>query len=294
MVKTKAAKSFNWDGEQGDYIRQCITKGGMSVDCTKQDYKAIFAAAPKGVLDFQICSASWLNVSRRLETMKEIKNSTGARKSKAKAKASDPATPASKTPVSKPTPATGLRSSIKKPTKKGKLAARGQLVWETLHSYWTDKANNSRLQFFIVIPSGCRPKDIRVDVAKSGMKIGIEYTWPEYLFEPERVFEGQIQAYGMGVAPGSAKAEGLDKTTEVMKPNDKAAVMTCLSVHLEKKVECKMVGWDGNPTKKIEFHKLDDDEWEQYPLCLMAIGLMVRRAVGDGFVNEEEDDQDFE
>jgi hypothetical protein len=96
------------------------------------------------------------------------------------------------------------------------------------------------------------------------MPIGIEYTWPEYLFEPERVFEGQVQAYGMGVARGSDKAEGLDKTTEAMKPNDKAAGTTCLSVHLEKKVEDQMVGWDGNPTKKIEFHNLDDDEWGPY------------------------------
>lgn len=290
----KGGKSFNWDGEQGNYIRQCIKNGEMSVNCTKDEYKVIFSAAPKGVLDFQICSASWLNVGRRLKSMREIKDSTGARKSnaKAKAKASDqgPKTPSRKIP----TPAPGLRSLVKKQPKKGKLAARGQLVWETLHSYWNDKANNFRLQFFIVIPSGCRPKDIRVDVAKSGMKIGIEYTWPEFLFEPDRVFEGQVQGYGMGVTPGSAKAEGLDKTTEAMKSNDKAAVTTCLSVHLEKKVENQMVGWDGTPTKKIEFHKLEDEEWVQYPLCVMVVGLMVRRAVDDGFVNEEDDDQDFE
>ena len=100
-----------------------------------------------------------------------------------------------------------------------------------------------------MIPSGCRPKDIRVDVAKGGMKLGIDFTWPEFLFDPERVFEGQVQAYGMGVAPGSAKAEGSDKTKEDMKPNNKAAVMTCLSAHL-KKGGSSEVAWGGNPTER--------------------------------------------
>ena len=109
------------------------------------------------------------------------------------------------------------------------------------------------------------------------------------------MFEGQAHGYGMSVATaGSAKAAGLNATTEATKPTNKAAVKTNMAVHLEKPVaEQNPMDLADKPTTKPNFYKINDDEWSQYPILLLVLGLMVERAVDDSFVQADDQDQDF-
>jgi len=277
--------------------------GSLDTNPTKAQFKGIYDSSPDGILNFQTMSRCWENVERNLKREGVISGSTGARArnaSKAKAKASDKAlTPTSNKKKGPPgtMPQSVTRSETKAVRPTGMLTASptNHLVWETLYSYWTDKDKNSRLQLLIVLPSGCRPKDIQVtSVSDGGWTLPISYTWPNYIFTPDRVFEGQTKDYGTNVAtPGSAKASGLDAATEAMKPTNKSLVKTRFSVHLEKKVEETLVDLNGKPTTKPSFYKIKNDDWEQYPMLVMVVGMMIQRAVDDGFVEEQDEDQDF-
>jgi hypothetical protein len=293
-------KKFTWNGEQGNYIKEQMKAGVLPKNPSKDEYKGIYESAPEGVLNFQKFLRSWENASRNMEKDKNIADSTGGRKkaATAKAKASDQ-TPVSSKKQTEANSANKIRSGSKSAAK---LSAFGMLdgtpaknlLWETLHSYWVDKDKHRRLQFFIVLPSGCRPKDIQVSVSGVGRAISLIYTWPEYLFSADRVFEGQNKSYGLNVATrGTAKAAGLNTTTEVMKPTNKSSVHTSLSIQLETKVEESLVDFEGKATTAPFFYKIPDDDWPQFPILIMSIGLMVQRSVGNSFIQEDDEDTDF-
>jgi hypothetical protein len=301
--KIKSSTTFIWDGAQGEYIKAQVNAGALKSNPSKMEYKAIYESSPEGILDFQPFYSSWGNVERNLARDATVHNTTGGRARKAlanpKAKASDIFASPDKAPTLKKSTGKKTRSSAVKAgaVPGGMLTASpaSKLVWETLHSYWVDKDKNSRLHFFVVLPSGCRPKDIVVSgISGGGRTLGMVYTWPSYLFNPERVFEGQTKDYGVNVATaGTSKAAGLDSTTEAMKPTNKSFVTTHLSIHLKEKVEETMVDLTGQPTTKPSFYKIDDTEWSQYPTLLLVVGLMIHRAVDEGFLDQEEEDQDF-
>ena len=289
-----SGQKFEWNGPQGEYIKKLVKDRKLSSSCSKEDYRKVYTVSEGDTLNFQNFTRSWENAERNLKKLGDIKGSTGTRK----AKASDGATktpnrePKAKLPRTPP----GARSTIKGggTLSKGTLISSGNLTWETLWSYWTDKYNNSRLTMFVVLPSGCRPKDLSVGVKPGGWVVPIEYIWPEYLFNPQRVFEGQTQSYGSGVATSSLlKAVGLDTTTQKMKPSNKSVAKTKMKIDLESKVEETLVDMEGKATIKPFFYKVADDEWDQYPMLVMAVGLMVKRAVNNAFVQEEEEEMDF-
>lgn len=290
-----STRRFNWDdGQEGKYLHELIAKGILKYSCTRDQYRAMYDGAPSGVLDFQTFSQSWANVKRNLDLENAANQTIGGRKEAMAASAgmTSPAPTAGAASASK----SALRSTSKK-QQKGRLpiASSTGLAWETLHSYWTDKEKHRRLHFFVVVPSGTRPCDIQLSVAKNGMRVDTTHTWPECLFDPTRVFEGQTKTCGAAVAgAGSTKNAELDKTTEKLKPSSKSTVTTEMVIHLEKKVEPNLVGWDGKPTKALSFFKAVDEEWPQYPILYLVFGLMVRRAVDDGYVEKEEEDQVYE
>ena len=124
-----------------------------------------------------------------------------------------------------------------------------------------------------MLPSGCHPKDIAVYASKDGLAVWIFYTWPSFCFDASRVFEGQRHKYGTGVANlGSAKAAGLDLTTEAMKPSSGSVVQTTLSIALEQPVEPTLVDYEAQPSKLVRFYKIPNPDWPQYPtiLCQLA------------------------
>lgn len=291
----KAGQKFEWNGPQGEYIKKLVKDRKLSSSCSKEDYRKIYTVSEGDTLKFQNFTRSWENAERNLKKLGDIKGSTGTRKAKASDGATKTPNRESKAPKLPQTPP-GARSTVKRggTSSKGTLFATGDLTWETLWSYWTDKYNNSRLTMFVVLPSGCRPKDITVGVKPGGRVIPIEYTWPQYMFNSQRVFEGQTQNYGSGVATsGSSKAVGLDTTTQKMKPTNKSVVLTKMKIDLESKVEDTLVDMEGKATTKPFFYKIADDEWDQYPMLVMAVGLMVKRAVNNAFVQEEEEEMDF-
>ena len=58
-------------------------------------------------------------------------------------------------------------------------------------------------------------------------------------------------------------------------------------------MEETLVDLNGKPTTKPSFYKIKNDDWEQYPMLVMVVGMMIQRAVDDGFVEEQDEDQDF-
>ena len=112
------------------------------------------------------------------------------------------------------------------------------------------------------------------------------------IFDSQRIFEGQTQQYGSGVATaGSSKAAGLDETTEALKVTNKSLVKTTATIALETPVETSLVDYEGQPSTKPNFYKILNDECAQYPTIFVSIGLMVQRAIGNGYVEQEEDEQ---
>ena len=298
-MPSKKNTKFSWHGPQGDFVKQQVKAMGWELPITKDQYEQIYNlkdAAP--VLQFQALRRSWVNVQNNQKDHDKVKNSTGARKRNAttpgrKAKASDtsttPGTSAPKSAPSKSAPSSSSLSGLLP------VSPAKNLVWETLWSYWKDKEGNNRVQLFVVAPSGCRPKDLQISIATGGMRVQIVLTWPVYLFNPKRLFEGQAQKYGTGVANlGSTKASGLQEAEQKVKPTSNSALTTNLSIHLEQKVEENMVDVHGKATEKATFMKVEDEDWPQYPMLLMNIGLMINRAAGKGFVNKEEEEQVYE
>ena len=77
-----------------------------------------------------------------------------------------------------------------------------------------------------------------------------------------------------------------------MKPSRHSVFQTKLCIKLEEKVEETLVDFSGQPTTKPNFYKTADENWQQYPCLIMFFGLMIKRAVDDGFVYASEE-QDF-
>ena len=176
------------------------------------------------------------------------------------------------------------------------LKAEGDLYWPTLHSYWHDKDKNLRLCFFVVLPSGTRAKDISVSIVFNGTKIKIVYKWPEFLFDPERLFEGQIDCSGASTSNvSSSKAAGLVETKEAIKTDDQQAATTTLAIRLEKKVESHLIDLKGDVVTRPIFYKLDGEGASRsaLPTLVMLISCMVERAT-EGYGDEDEEVQDYE
>ena len=229
----KTTKAFNWKGEQGEYVRQEIASGKMPPNPTKEEYKVVYEASSGDVLKFQNFHSSWKNVQRNLSSANEVVESTGARRIAAAGEGltAPPTTPGrvltpprfgvGGTPATTTALCTPRSTACPASSKKGMLKAEGDLYWPTLHSYWHDKDKNLRLCFFVVLPSSTRAKDISVSIVSNGTKIKIVYKWPEFLFDPERLFEGQIDRSGASTSNvSSSKAAGLVETKEAIKTDD--------------------------------------------------------------------------
>jgi hypothetical protein len=312
MAPNKKTKGYKWEGEIQTWVLKCIDGMGLAagtIPTREQFYEQIYDPAPDALWPdiatypkYRI----WGNVQNNLKKFKKSGDGWGARKAKAKARshpspankktqergakmhpAMAPSSKAAKTPKT-PSAATASTTTALAATPKKNL------IWETVHSYWKDKDNNDRLQFFVVLPSGCRPEDMMVAVAKDGTYVQLLYYWPDALFDAERAFEGQTNKYGTGVATkGSSKAEGLEASIEYMKNNNKSRVKTELKFFLETQVEATLIDYDGSRSKKCRFYKIVDEEWEQYPTVFVCLGLMVKRA-DSGFGEEKEEQQDIE
>ena len=306
----KSTKAFNWKGEQGEYIRKQISEGKMPPKPSREQYKAVYEVSEGEVLKFQNFSSSWKNAQRNLKAAEDVALSTGARRGEAEhvgfmSPGGGLMGQAGRATAffGSPTPG-GASVSMKTPrsaktggTKKGKMHASGDLYWPTMNSYWHDKDKNLRLCFFVLLPSGTRAEDMSVSIAPGGMKIRIVHKWPEYLFDPQRLFEGQLDRGG-GVASNasSAKAAGIVETKETLKQDDSKVVTTNLTIHLEKKVENNMIDIKGDVLSRPMFYKLDGDgpSGAALPTLVMLISCMVERAT-EGYGGDNDDDvQDYE
>ncbi|KAL7568660.1 hypothetical protein ACA910_021662 [Epithemia clementina (nom. ined.)] len=233
--KPTGKKSFSWDGELGDYIKQQIKDGMLPREFTREHYRIIYEAFPEGVLNFQKFSASFANAERNTKKDTVLATSQGARRKEVTMKSATPGSGLSNR--SGEWSSKKLQSTTKNPAM---LDTDGKFqVWETLHSYWRDNAKNLRLQFWVVLPSGCRKEDIvQTAIAPGGRSIKIVHKWPEYIFDAKRLFQGQWQNTGaVTTTAGSSKASGLETTTQEIRESNKAAVATNLTIHLERKVE---------------------------------------------------------
>ena len=173
-------KAYVWDGEQGNYIKSQISSGVLSAKPKRDEFKRCYEAATDGILNFRSFARSWNNTKGNLGIVEDPNH--GARETKARAKSKARATPsggkmqtyATSDSTTKTSTATKTRSGstqVVSPTGMLTATPKKALVWETLHSFWVDKDKNDRLHLFVVLPSGCRPKDVQVMVTiRAGRK----------------------------------------------------------------------------------------------------------------------------
>jgi hypothetical protein len=299
MVGKNQGTSFKWEGAQGTYIKQKIAEGKLSPGLwstakdvpgkpnkDKAAYKIIYEASDKETLRFQQFFRSFENAARNHNKEVATIASTGARRA---ANASTPAVRSTKAAAAT-TPRTPDQSTTKKatPVPNGLLRASGDLTWDTVHSYWRDKNKNECLSVWVRLPSGCRPEDIQVSIDNGGGRISILYKWPELLYDPSRLFQGQVDSFGSVMAgEGSSKAAGILATVETLKESDKANVTTKLTMTLEKKFEPNFINFNGIVVSKPSFFKLESDNgWSQYPVLTMFMHCMVSHSL-DGYARTQ-------
>ena len=153
-----------------------------------------------------------------------------------------------------------------------------------MQSYWYDKDKIKQLQLFVIFPSGCHAEYVSVSLLSSAMVIPITYKWPEFMFQPEHLCEGQVDMQGAITAnASSAKAVGLQETKETKSPH---------TYHHEpchqfgEKVEPNLINLTGKVAKKQRLYKQLGNA--TFPALVMAIGCMVKHA------DDKEEVQDFE
>ena len=200
----KNAKKFNWVDKQDDFIRKLIADGKMLVNTPKDQYKAAYEASEGEVLKCQGFYESWMNVQHSLCCSNDVLQSMGIRGQNAIAAAAAAAPATSLGLAVEGPPLTTPRSTntcishswIHNIPKNGMLKASGDLYWPTMHSYWNEKDKNKQLQLFVILPYGCHPEDLSVSFLSSEIAICIVYKWPECMFQPECLFEGQMDMHG--------------------------------------------------------------------------------------------------
>ena len=287
---TKQSKAFNWKGAQGELVRMMIAEGKIPPNPTKTQYKAVYDASEGDVLKFQNFHSSWKNVSRNLAASGAVLGSTGLCRSAANDQMGDRGVAEASVDC-----LVAPEVAFRKKNKKGVLEASGDLYWPTFHSYWHDKHKNLRLHFFVVLPSGCRAEDIKVTIPNR-KKISIVHKWPDFLFDPERLFEGQrVRGGGVESNASSAKSAGLLEMKEKVKKDENQPATTSLAINLEQDVEQNMIELSGEVVTRPSFYRIDGDgaSGSELPTLMMAIPLMVKRAT-EGYAMDEEEVEDYE
>ena len=71
-------QSFNWKGDQGNYIWKVVLDLKIPSNPTREEYKDVYDASEGDILKFQPFCLSWKNISCNLGTVNEVLQSTGA------------------------------------------------------------------------------------------------------------------------------------------------------------------------------------------------------------------------
>ena len=127
-------------------------------------------------------------------------------------------------------------------------------------------------------------------------KISIVHKWPNFLFDPEQLFEGQqVQGGGVESNASSAKSAGLLEMKEKVKKDENQPATTSLAINLEQDVEQNMIELSGEVVTRPSFYWIDGDgaSGSELPTLMMAIPLMVKRAT-EGYAMDEEEVEDYE
>ena len=90
-------------------------------------------------------------------------------------------------------------------------------------------------------------------------------------FEPDQLFlQGQVDHSSASLAnSSSAKAAGLQETTEMVKTDDQEATTTTLTIDLDEEVEQNMIDLAGNITTTQLFIGLKAREQVELPCLLL-------------------------